>query len=416
MKKPFVSLAILLNFTVGSYAQAINCSAVINALRAPPGTFNPGKVAQLASIYNTFCLNHPSVPRPQAHFGPIGQAVEIGHPATIGTPTTIGRPVAIGTPAPIGRPAVIGTPATIGSSAPIGGPAAVGRPVAIGSPSNFNQPASVGQPATVAWPTQVATPTNSGTPVIVGRGVTAGQPTNVGTASQIGTVETIAVPTNIGRPASIGNPAQVGKVGNVGTGTNVGTTGANRPTGAPQVSSTVSSSRAVGATSAGHQSPSSTIAPTAVAAGLGLSLSRAEAGAVKWSSDNYSTGMSWEEYLATKLTSSTRLSPGYRTFDFFDQSSGKAISAKTLNTNADGYVQNPVNIYYRIRGWVNDAANFTKSRVGSSVMQDEDIAAKEIQLAIPADASPVQLEQIARGAAYAGEQDVNLVVTEVPVP
>ena len=66
-----------------------------------------------------------------------------------------------------------------------------------------------------------------------------------------------------------------------------------------------------------------------------------------------------------------------------------------------------------IRAYVNEAVNFSKSRVGQGVINAEDIASKEIQLAIPSNASPAQLQQIAKAAAYASEQGVTLVVTEV---
>ena len=43
-------------------------------------------------------------------------------------------------------------------------------------------------------------------------------------------------------------------------------------------------------------------------------------------------GMPWENYLATKLPGGFRLPSKFKTFDFFDDISGVATSAKTLDT------------------------------------------------------------------------------------
>jgi filamentous hemagglutinin len=150
--------------------------------------------------------------------------------------------------------------------------------------------------------------------------------------------------------------------------------------------------------------------PTALTAAI--ITGRAGVGAVKWGVDNTAAGLSWEDYLATKLPAA-RLKPGFNTFDFWDENSGTAISAKVLNTNAPSYVQNPSSITSTIKGYVDDAAGFTKSRVGSTIFQDEEIVSKEIQLAVPSNISPTQLQQVAKAADYAAQQNIKLVVTEV---
>ncbi|WP_082045735.1 MULTISPECIES: hypothetical protein [Pseudomonas] len=51
--------------------------------------------------------------------------------------------------------------------------------------------------------------------------------------------------------------------------------------------------------------------------------------------------MPWEDYLGTQLPAGSLLPPNFKTFNFFDETTGIAISAKTLDTTTAAKLANP---------------------------------------------------------------------------
>ena len=55
---------------------------------------------------------------------------------------------------------------------------------------------------------------------------------------------------------------------------------------------------------------------------------------IEWGKGIQGQGLPWEDYLGTQLSAGSRLPPNFKTFDFFDETTGVATSAKTLDTAA----------------------------------------------------------------------------------
>ncbi|MBQ7673607.1 MAG: hypothetical protein IJT36_03660, partial [Alphaproteobacteria bacterium] len=115
-------------------------------------------------------------------------------------------------------------------------------------------------------------------------------------------------------------------------------------------------------------------------------------------------GMAFENWLA-KLPefSGIRLPKNFKTFDFWDRTSGRAVSAKTLNTNTPARLLNPDGIYGTLKGYVDKTLDFTgysKGMVPPESLDVRMIRTREIQLGIPANTGKAQMEQIQRAIDY----------------
>lgn len=123
--------------------------------------------------------------------------------------------------------------------------------------------------------------------------------------------------------------------------------------------------------------------------------------------------MPWETYLATKLPSGAQLPPGFKTFDFFDQATGVATSAKTLDTMTNSRISSPSQVYSTIKGYVDEIANFAEASLGSAFIQRSMISSSELRIAVPASTTPTQWVQIQRAIEYGQAQGVNVLITGV---
>jgi filamentous hemagglutinin len=103
----------------------------------------------------------------------------------------------------------------------------------------------------------------------------------------------------------------------------------------------------------------------------------------------------------------------FKTFDFFDESTGLAISAKTLDTQTGSRLGNPKQICSILKKYVNDVARFTRDRVGKKIVLSSDISVREIHLAIPTGTTKAQWDQINRAVAYGQQKNVAIKITEV---
>lgn len=131
----------------------------------------------------------------------------------------------------------------------------------------------------------------------------------------------------------------------------------------------------------------------------------------KWGKGIDQQGINWEHYLQ-KPYKMIRLPRNAKTFDFFDPSSGKAMSAKTMNTQTFNYINSPQKVYQRLKGYIDAAANYDKPRTRTD-LQPAAIKSKEIQLAVPEYTSRAQWLQLFRAIRYGKRRGVSLVVTSI---
>jgi len=149
--------------------------------------------------------------------------------------------------------------------------------------------------------------------------------------------------------------------------------------------------------------------------GLGGTVQRSTTGIV-WATDVRgigAQGLAYEDYAATQLPANTRLPPNFKTFDFFDQSTGVATSVKTLNTLGKSYLANPASIYGKLMGYANDTKTFTTYTLNGVRVNAAQITTREIQLAVPAGTNAAQWTEIAQAVKDAGALGVKIIVTVV---
>ncbi|WP_338524392.1 hypothetical protein NUH87_01475 [Pseudomonas batumici] len=123
--------------------------------------------------------------------------------------------------------------------------------------------------------------------------------------------------------------------------------------------------------------------------------------------------MPWEDYLGTQLPAGSRLPPNFKTFDFYDPSTGTAISAKTLDTTTAAKLANPSQVYSSLKGNIDAAAAFETYTLGSVPLESGMIAARELRVAIPSGTTPAQWAQISRAVEYGKSQGVKLIISTV---
>ncbi len=139
-------------------------------------------------------------------------------------------------------------------------------------------------------------------------------------------------------------------------------------------------------------------------------LNRATTG-IEWGKGIQGQGLPWENYLATQLPSGSRLPAKFKTFDFYEASTGTAISAKTLDTTTVARLTNPAQIYSSLKGNINAAAKFESYKLADVPLNSGMINSRELHVAIPAKTTSAQWDQINRAIDYGHSQGVKLIIT-----
>lgn len=70
---------------------------------------------------------------------------------------------------------------------------------------------------------------------------------------------------------------------------------------------------------------------------------------IQWGKSIGRQGLPWENYLEKLMPAGSRLPPNFKTFDFFDEKTGIATSAKTLDTNTPTSISNPNQVYSSLK-------------------------------------------------------------------
>jgi hypothetical protein len=126
-------------------------------------------------------------------------------------------------------------------------------------------------------------------------------------------------------------------------------------------------------------------------------------------------GGAWEAVLKqSKYADATDLNdlvPNHKTFDFFDDASGTAISAKTLNTTTDSVRETPSLVYSRLKGYVDETADYYPSPLQQNSIRPATIENRVIDLAIPEGTDSTTIGHIERAIDYAHSRGVNIILT-----
>jgi filamentous hemagglutinin len=146
---------------------------------------------------------------------------------------------------------------------------------------------------------------------------------------------------------------------------------------------------------------------------VGATVVNQSATGIQWGKGIQAQGLPWEDYLQTQLADGSRLPANFKTFDFFDQTTGEATSAKTLDTTTQARMDNPSQVYTSLKGNIDAAADFEQYRIRGVSLTSDMITSRTVEVAVPAATTPVQWTQIASAMQYAATKGVNLIVTAV---
>jgi filamentous hemagglutinin len=120
----------------------------------------------------------------------------------------------------------------------------------------------------------------------------------------------------------------------------------------------------------------------------------------------------WESYYGSvRNILDDALPANFKTFDYFVQSTGEAISNKTLNLLSPGYTNNPNRIVSTLTKYIDDIADFGEHTGGSYLLNASDISTRTLELAIPAAANQGQIQKLMEMTAYAASKGVKLNIT-----
>ncbi|MGN7013513.1 hypothetical protein ACTHRC_10475, partial [Neisseria sp. P0001.S009] len=134
---------------------------------------------------------------------------------------------------------------------------------------------------------------------------------------------------------------------------------------------------------------------------------------IQWNNGIGKQGMPWENYVGKNLPSDARLPKNFKTFDYYDSRDGLAISAKTLDTQTASRMLKPRQIYSTLKNYIDKAANFKTYSLSSVKLNADTITRREIHLAIPAQTTKEQWQQINKAIEYGKTHGINVKVTEI---
>ncbi|WFQ80874.1 DUF637 domain-containing protein [Xenorhabdus sp. SF857] len=137
---------------------------------------------------------------------------------------------------------------------------------------------------------------------------------------------------------------------------------------------------------------------------------------MSWTEGNYRQGYPFEDFVGKelKLPESARLPYGFETFDYFNQSTGQAISVKTLNTTTKSRMENPKQISNQLNGYINKIEKFDDiARKDGIELTPDMIKQKTMYLAVPEKTTPAQWVEINKSISYAADKNIDVKITVV---
>ena len=141
-------------------------------------------------------------------------------------------------------------------------------------------------------------------------------------------------------------------------------------------------------------------------------LSQSEVG-IKWGKGIEGQGMPWEDYVGKGLPIDARLPRNFKVFDYYNATTGTAISAKTLDTQTTARLSKPEQLYSTMKGYIDKTANFERHSLSGMTLRADMIKQLEIHLAIPAQTNKEQRLQLQRVVEYGKNRNITVKITEI---
>ncbi|XAV88534.1 MAG: hypothetical protein AAHH96_00085 [Candidatus Symbiodolus clandestinus] len=133
---------------------------------------------------------------------------------------------------------------------------------------------------------------------------------------------------------------------------------------------------------------------------------------VNWNAGIQERGLAWENYYATQVSVESRLPAGFKVYDFYDETTKVATSAKSLDTATAAKIANPKQIYHTMkRDMIDPIIDFREHTLCKRTVKAAEILHRELQLAIPKNTTPAQWVQINRGIDYAQLNGIYIEIT-----
>jgi hypothetical protein len=137
-------------------------------------------------------------------------------------------------------------------------------------------------------------------------------------------------------------------------------------------------------------------------------------GGTLWNNlDTIAPGATWEKYVIKDQGLTAPEANNFKNFDGFDFACSLGVSCKAMNLDLPGYTNNPSSVYGALKKYVDDAANFTtETKLGFRV-DGSQIPNRTIELAIPPNPTPSQMQQLQRAIDYAKKNNIKLNINMV---
>jgi len=123
-------------------------------------------------------------------------------------------------------------------------------------------------------------------------------------------------------------------------------------------------------------------------------------------------GLDWENYNEITNPELTRLKPGAKGFDFFDDGLGEAVSDKALDPLCYSYINNPQEIYSKVKLYIDSAANYSRPRAWFD-LNPAKINSRFLRLAVRNHISPEQWESLYRAVLYARSRGIKIKIWRI---
>jgi len=134
---------------------------------------------------------------------------------------------------------------------------------------------------------------------------------------------------------------------------------------------------------------------------------------VKWGAGNNAQGLPWEARIIDDQNLLKPEAKNFATFDAFNFECGLGVSCKTMDLGTASKINNPNQIYNTLKGYIDKTANFEHERKLNLEVFEYQVPNRTIELAIPANPTPAQIEQLKRAQEYAKSRDITLKITKV---
>jgi filamentous hemagglutinin len=126
----------------------------------------------------------------------------------------------------------------------------------------------------------------------------------------------------------------------------------------------------------------------------------------------YSASLSRSRRVGEAKPVDAKLPDGFPTFDYFEQSTGVATSAKTLNTTTEARMNKPEQVYYTAKQHIDNAAEFEKAERFEREVRRDQITSTVVEILVPAQTTRAQWEQLYRAVEYGKSRNVVVKITK----